>query len=107
MLLRRSGQRVAHHPLQVSLQLHVTACDLIEEASPGLAITSRCGRGDFRHPVSTVVWTLWRDLRATARQTTTTARPLARLVVTIDRAAVDAALNPSYPHTTGTTTQEN
>ncbi len=28
-----------------------------------------------------VVWTLWRDLRATARQATTPARPLARLVV--------------------------
>ena len=28
-----------------------------------------------------VVWTLWRDLRATAKQAATVARPLARLVV--------------------------
>ena len=28
-----------------------------------------------------VVWTLWRDLRATARQTTTSPRPLARFIV--------------------------
>ena len=49
----------------------------------------------------------WEMTMCDARKIAGDDAPLARLVVTIDRAAVDAALNPSHPHTTGTTTQEN
>jgi hypothetical protein len=58
--LRRAGQRVADHPLQVGLQLGVAARDLVEElppvgqSPPGVAVVilvirsarscGRCGR---------------------------------------------------------------
>ena len=62
MLLRRAGERVAGHPLQVGLQLGIAAGDLDEELPPGRAIiaseASRRGRGDLGHPVGAVVGTL-------------------------------------------------
>ncbi len=53
MLLRRPGQRVARHPLQVGLQFGITARDLGEELPPGRAIALRHRRGHLRHPILT------------------------------------------------------
>ena len=55
---------------------------MVETSSAYLILALRLGLLALLYLfLGTVVWTLWRDLRATARQTTTTARPLARLVV--------------------------
>ena len=58
VLSRRAGECVTDHSLQVALQLLVTTRDLVEELTPGRTLAPGRGRGDFRHPVSTVMWTL-------------------------------------------------
>ena len=58
MLSRRAGECVTDHSLQVALLLFVATRDLVEELTPDWAVTPGRGRGDFRHPVSTVMWTL-------------------------------------------------
>ena len=55
VLLRRPGQRVTDHPLQVGLQPLVATRDLFNELPPGRAVAAGRGCGDLGHPVCALV----------------------------------------------------
>ncbi len=55
MLLRRPGQRVTDHPLQVGLKFLVATRDLVDELPPGRAVAAGRGCGDLGHPVGALV----------------------------------------------------